>query len=380
MNILVLGAGQLARMMSLDGAPLDINIIAYDVRSQQLLHPLTLQSIDQSFSDAINEADAITVEFEHIPDDILTMCAASGKLFPSKTAIKTGGDRQIEKELLDKIAIPSAPYQIITERSHFDTAIENLGLPLVIKTCQAGYDGKGQWRVRTVNDIEPVWSEMSMFLTDPHSNSVRSILAEQMIPFQRELSIVGVRNKSGHLTTYPISENEHSDGVLSLSVVKEIPQDTHQQAVNIFNKLVSELDYVGVLAIEFFDINGKLIVNEIAPRVHNSGHWTQQGTLCSQFENHLRAVTNLPLGSTEAIGPSAMINVLGESEIPSEVLSIANVSSHWYGKSQRPGRKMGHINVVARSEKELEETLKTLTQWLPEKSYPGLYKATQLFS
>ncbi|WP_257286144.1 5-(carboxyamino)imidazole ribonucleotide synthase [Endozoicomonas sp. SESOKO1] len=372
MNILVLGAGQLARMMSLAGAPLNINIISYDVGSEKLVHPLTLQVSDQSLAAAIAECDAITAEFEHIPDDVLTLCAASGKFYPGKQAIKVGGDRSIEKALLDKTGVPCAPYQLITDRSHLDVAIENLGLPLVIKTCQAGYDGKGQWRIRADSNIEQIWSEMSDFLAAGSKNAPHAIIAEKMIPFQREVSVIGARDKQGNMAIYPVTENEHTNGVLTLSIAKSIATDIHRQAVDAFSKLASEMDYVGVLAIEFFDVDGRLMVNEIAPRVHNSGHWTQQGTLCSQFENHLRAIAGLPLGTTEAIGPSAMINVLGQPDIPTEVLSVANVTSHWYGKTQRPGRKMGHINLVAESEEALGEKLLALSAFLLEDDYPGV--------
>ncbi|WP_066016526.1 5-(carboxyamino)imidazole ribonucleotide synthase [Endozoicomonas atrinae] len=372
MNILVLGAGQLARMMSLAGAPLNINIISYDVGSEKLMHPLTLHIVDQSLPEAIAECDAITAEFEHIPDDVLTLCSSSGKFYPGKQAIKAGGDRSIEKALLDKTGVPCAPYQLITERAHLETAIENLGLPLVIKTCQAGYDGKGQWRIKVDSNVDQIWSEMSAFLAAGSADAPHSIIAEQMIPFRREVSVIGARDKSGNMAIYPVTENEHTNGVLTLSVARAVSTDIHRQAVDAFSKLASEMDYVGVLAIEFFDVDGKLMVNEIAPRVHNSGHWTQQGTLCSQFENHLRAVAGLPLGTTEAIGPSAMINVLGQSVIPSDVLMVSNVTSHWYGKTQRPGRKMGHINVVAESEEALGEKLIALSAFLPEDDYPGV--------
>ena len=369
MNILMLGAGQLARMMSLAGAPLDLNVLSYDVGSGQLMHPLTHHVSTQTLADAIAECDAITAEFEHIPDAILTQCAASGKLYPNKQAIKTGGDRSLEKALLDKTGVPCAPYQLISEREHLDRAIATFGLPLVIKTCQAGYDGKGQWRIKPDSNVGEIWAEMAQFLA---AASGHTIIAEKMIPFQREVSVIGVRDKSGNTAVYPVTENEHTDGVLSLSIAEAIAENIQVQAVAAFNKLAAELDYVGVLAIELFDVDGQLMVNEIAPRVHNSGHWTQQGSFCSQFENHMRAVAGLPLGSTDMIGPSAMINVLGQSQIPSQVLSVPNVTSHWYGKSQRPGRKMGHINVVAETEPQLGEKLTQLAVFLPEADYPGV--------
>ena len=372
MNILVLGAGQLARMMSLAGAPLNINIISYDVGSAKLMHPLTFHVSDQSLTEVIAECDAITAEFEHIPDDVLSLCAASGKFYPGRQAIKVGGDRSMEKTLLDKTGVPCAPYQLITDRTHLDAAIKKLGLPLVIKTCQAGYDGKGQWRIMADTDVELIWPEMSDFLAAGSEHSPHSIIAETMISFQREVSVIGARDKQGNMAIYPVTENEHTQGVLTLSIAKSISTEIHRQAVDAFSKLAAEMDYVGVLAIEFFDVDGQLMVNEIAPRVHNSGHWTQLGTLCSQFENHLRAIAGLPLGSTEAIGPSAMINVLGQPDIPTEVLSVANVTSHWYGKTWRPGRKMGHINLVAESEEALGEKLVALSGFLPEDDYPGV--------
>ena len=368
----MLGAGQLARMMSLAGAPLNINIKAYDVGAKQVVHPLTNEVYGQSLSDALTECDAITAEFEHIPDDVLALCCETGKFYPGKAAIKAGGDRSIEKALLDKAGVNCAPYQLITQRSHLDKAIKELSLPLVIKTCQAGYDGKGQWRIKADSNVDEVWQEMNAFIQAGSDAFPHTIIAEKMIPFKREVSVIGARSKQGKTAVYPVTENEHTNGVLTLSVASDIDDNIQQQALDAFNKLSKEIDYVGVLAIEFFDVDGKLMVNEIAPRVHNSGHWTQQGTVCSQFENHLRAVVDLPLGDTSMFGPSAMINVLGESSIPSEVLSVAGVTSHWYGKGVRAGRKMGHINVVASSNTELGSKLAKLATMLPESVYPGV--------
>ncbi|MDE3270772.1 5-(carboxyamino)imidazole ribonucleotide synthase [Pseudoalteromonas sp. G4] len=380
MNILVLGAGQLARMMSLAGAPLNLNIKAYDVGTKQVVHPLTLHVYEQDLKAAIAESDAITAEFEHIPDDVLALCCQSGKFYPGKNAIKAGGDRSIEKALLDKAGVNCAPYQLITERAHLDEAIANLELPLVIKTCQAGYDGKGQWRIKADSNVDEIWSEMAAFIASGTVDFPHTIIAEKMIPFNREVSVIGARDKQGNTAVYPVTENEHTNGVLTLSIASDMDAGIQSQALDAFNKLSAEMDYVGVLAIEFFDVDGELMVNEIAPRVHNSGHWTQQGTVCSQFENHLRAVANLPLGDTQMIGPSAMINVLGQADIPKEVLTVPGVTSHWYGKGVRAGRKMGHINVVANSDKELGEKLAQLANYLPEDAYPGVAARAQLLS
>jgi len=377
MKILVLGAGQLARMMSLEAAPLDLNVRAYDVGSKQVIHPLTLQSFEQTLEEAVALVDVITCEFEHIPDDVLTLCCASGKFFPGKAAIKAGGDRSIEKALLDKTGVPSAPYKLITEKQHLLDSVSVLGLPLVIKTCQAGYDGKGQWRLKSVDQLELIWSEMAEFIATGTESFPHSIIAEKMIPFNREVSVIGARDKAGNIAIYPVTENQHTDGVLTLSLAIEMDLSIQHQAIDAFNKLSTEMDYIGVLAIEFFDVDGKLMVNEIAPRVHNSGHWTQQGTACSQFENHMRAVAGLPLGETKLQKVSAMINVLGQASISKQVLTISDVKSHWYGKAQRAGRKMGHINVSAESNAALAGKLLQLGDILSEQDYPGIKSTAQ---
>ncbi|PRD18670.1 UNVERIFIED_CONTAM: purK [Trichonephila clavipes] len=372
MNILILGAGQLARMMSLAGAPLDLNVVAYDVGSEKIIHPLTGEVHNSTLQQAIDNADAITAEFEHIPDDVLTLCCQSNKFYPGKAAIKTGGDRALEKALLDKTDVECAPYQLITEKAHLVAAVERLGKPLVIKTCQAGYDGKGQWRLKSDDQIDQIWSEMADFIASGTESAPHYIIAEKMIPFDREVSIIGARDKAGNTVIYPLTENQHTNGVLTLSVAGKEKAAIQEQAELAFNKLAQELDYVGVLAIEFFDVQGTLLVNEIAPRVHNSGHWTQQGTHCSQFENHMRAVAGLPLGSTACLRPTAMINVLGQPSIPHSVLATQDVTSHWYGKTAKPGRKMGHINVSADNLHQLGERLAALAEILPEQEYPGV--------
>lgn len=369
MQMLVLGAGQLARMMALVATPLDIHIRAYDVVSEQVLHPVTGERYEQTLEQAIAASDRITAEFEHVPADVLALCEQSGKFFPGKKAIECGGDRAKEKALLDGAGVPSAPYVLVTERAHFDSAIEELGLPLVIKTCQAGYDGKGQWRLKATDQADGVWQEMQAFLD---KDAAHSIICEKMIPFDREVSVIGARDAQGNVKVYPVTENEHTDGVLTLSVAGIVNQDIQDQAVDAYHKVAKALDYVGVLAIEFFDVGGDLLVNEIAPRVHNSGHWTQQGAFCCQFENHVRAVAGLPLGSTDLQQPSAMINVLGQEAIPQQVLATNDVRSHWYGKKVKPGRKMGHINVSATTLHDLGKRLDELREFLSEQAYPGI--------
>ncbi|NUW73985.1 MULTISPECIES: 5-(carboxyamino)imidazole ribonucleotide synthase [Vibrio] len=370
-HVLVLGAGQLARMMSLAGAPLNIKISAFDVRSENIVHPLTLEVLGQGLQQAISQADVITAEFEHIPLDVLATCEASGKFLPSTEAIKAGGDRRIEKALLDNAGVKNATYAVITERSDLDTAIATVGLPMVLKSALGGYDGKGQWRLKTLENIEQIWTEMAQCIADSDN---QAIVAEEFVPFQREVSLVGARNQHGDIAIYPLAENVHTDGVLTLSTAINEPE-LQAQAVQMFTAVAESLEYVGVLALEFFDVNGQLLVNEIAPRVHNSGHWTQQGADTCQFENHLRAVCDMPLGSTEAVRATSMVNILGEDSVPDAVYALAGCHVHWYGKEKRAGRKMGHINVSATSQRELKATLVQLADLLDESAYPALKPA-----
>ncbi|MCM2678058.1 5-(carboxyamino)imidazole ribonucleotide synthase [Echinimonas agarilytica] len=373
MKVMVLGAGQLAQMMALAGAPLGISVVAYDVRTHSVVHPVTGQDYQQDLAAGINANDVITAEFEHIPHDILDQCQASGKFLPGDRAIRVGGDRRLEKQLLDGVNVPNARYQFLATKADLTAATQSIGLPLVLKSALDGYDGKGQWRLKSETEIDAVWAEIEEFLA--HSSDNQSIVAEQWIPFNREVSVIGVRNKDGNIAVYPLTQNHHEAGVLSLSVAPATGENLQQQAVSAFEKIANELDYVGVLAIEFFDVDGQLLVNEIAPRVHNSGHWTQQGADCCQFENHLRAVCNLPLGSTELVRPTAMVNVLGIDSVHQKAMEIAGSHQHWYGKEQRAGRKMGHINVAGKDQTQMLAQLNALLTMLPEAEFPGLSTA-----
>lgn len=371
MKVLVLGAGQLARMMALAGAPLNISISAYDVNSDNIVHPLTQQPLGKGLDNAIADADVVTAEFEHIPLPILAQCQQSGKFLPGETAIKAGGDRRLEKQLLDDAGVRSAAYRIVNTEQDFHQAISQLGLPLVFKSALAGYDGKGQWRLKKAEDTASLWQEIGAFL---QADSKQSIVAEQFIPFQREVSLIGARRANGDVQVFPLTENHHVNGVLSVSLAVAGNEQLQQQAQSMFTAVANQLNYVGVLAIEFFDVNGELLVNEIAPRVHNSGHWTQQGADVCQFEQHLRAVCGLPLGSTALVRPSLMVNILGEDTVPQSILAIPGLHLHWYGKTKRAGRKMGHINLSGATNAELKTRFEQLISLLPEQAFPELEK------
>ncbi|RQW61292.1 5-(carboxyamino)imidazole ribonucleotide synthase [Vibrio viridaestus] len=370
MHVLVLGAGQLARMMSLAGAPLNITTSAFDVVSGNVVHPLTQVVIGQGLENAIAEADVITAEFEHIPHDILAICEKSGKFLPSTEAIKAGGDRRLEKALLDNANVKNAKYFVINTRQDFDDAIRHVGIPMVLKSALGGYDGKGQWRLKSLDDVNSIWNEMEQCIA---ASNNQAIVAEQFVPFDREVSLVGARGKNGSVVVYPLAENIHVNGVLSLSTAID-DTELQSQAKEMFTSVANSLDYVGVLALEFFDVEGTLLVNEIAPRVHNSGHWTQQGAETCQFENHLRAVCGMPLGSTKLIRPTCMINILGEDTLPDAILATEGCHVHWYGKSKRPGRKMGHINVSADYSAELQRLMCSLAEVLDESAYPAIHE------
>lgn len=369
MNVLVLGAGQLARMMALAGAPLNINISAYDVNTDNIVHPLTQAQLGSGLAQALAAADVVTAEFEHIPLPILAQCQESGKFLPGAEAIKAGGDRRLEKALLQSAGVASAAYRIINSETDFNTAIAELGLPLVFKSALAGYDGKGQWRLKSADDAKAVWQQMAAFLA---TDSKQAIVAEQFIRFEREVSLVGARSSNGEVKVYPLTENHHVNGVLSVSLARPVTQALQLQAEKMFTAVANSLNYVGVLAIEYFEVQGTLLVNEIAPRVHNSGHWTQQGADCCQFANHLRAVCGLPLGSTALVRPTLMVNILGEDAVPASILTLPALGLHWYGKSKRAGRKMGHINLSANSSAELKAVFAKLIDQLPATAFPEL--------
>ncbi|WP_150149050.1 ATP-grasp domain-containing protein, partial [Candidatus Enterovibrio altilux] len=298
--------------------------------------------------------------------------------YPGEEAILAGGNRCKEKVLLDKLGVNNARYQIIANRDDFDVAVANMSLPMVLKSAFGGYDGKGQWRLKTPAYADIIWQDIVKFLAASHKTERQYIIAEEFVKFHREVSLIGARSQNGSIAIYPLTENIHVDGVLNVSVSASEDTALQAQAEAMFEVIAVALNYIGVLAIEFFDVSGTLMVNEIAPRVHNSGHWTQQGAEICQFENHLRAVCSLPLGSTKRIRPTAMINIIGEATVPISVMSIAHV--HWYDKEPRLGRKIGHINLCAFNDKQLGESLKVLALHLTKDEFPALMVAAENLS
>ncbi|WP_026376425.1 5-(carboxyamino)imidazole ribonucleotide synthase [Aestuariibacter salexigens] len=369
MKVLVYGAGQLARMMYLAGTPLGIDVQAVDVNSQAVVNPISKEPLNTTLEQAILAAESLTAEFEHVPEALLQQAHDSGKLRPGMQAILTGADRVREKALLEKLHIANSAHRIVTDIQQLDDVLSAIGADLIIKASRDGYDGYGQWRLRSQDEL----AELKLQLADLDLQAV-PLVAEKRVEFEREVSLIGVRDTSGNVKFYPLAENLHHQGQLHVSVAPatDVTEALQRQAEDIFTSLANELDYVGVLAVEMFQVGSSLLVNEIAPRVHNSGHWTMQGSVTCQFENHLRAVTGLPLGDTRAIGPSAMINIIGCTSFSRQLLSIPGCHLHWYGKSVRKKRKMGHINVVGQTHKELGEALQKLAEFLPLEHFPKL--------
>jgi 5-(carboxyamino)imidazole ribonucleotide synthase len=257
--------------------------------------------------------DVVTYEFENVAVASAEQIAA----LPPPRALELGQDRLVEKDVFRRLAIPTARFGTLAET----------GLPAIVKSRRLGYDGKGQRRV----DREE--------LIGDHE------LAEELVDFDRELSVVGVRGRDGETRFWPITENTHRNGILRVS---RAPAHASPQAAaeELVGRLLDDLGYVGVIALELFDVGGTLLANEFAPRVHNTGHWTIEGAVTSQFENHLRAIIGLPLGSTEAIAPSVMINLIGGAPPTEELLRLPGAHLHLYGKEPRPGRKIGHLTLV----------------------------------
>jgi 5-(carboxyamino)imidazole ribonucleotide synthase len=301
---------------------------------------------DKALDELADWADVITFEFENVPASSVAQLAGRLPAYPPAKALATAQDRLNEKNLFRDLAIGVPDFAAIDSYEDLCQAVERVGLPAVLKTRTEGYDGKGQAVLRTPEDLEPAWQSLG---------SVPLIL-EGFVNYSREISIIGVRAKDGAMAFYPVSENTHRNGILHLAVCRDA-DPMQAQAESYLRKIAEALDYVGVLTMELFQVGDQLLANEIAPRVHNSGHWTIEGAETSQFENHLRAVLGLPLGSTDAVGHSAMVNFIGKMPATEAVLAIAGAHLHDYEKAARAGRKVGHVTLRAASAEQLAERI-----------------------
>ena len=340
MRIGIIGAGQLGQMLGFAAHELDAQCRFIDPS----VNPPAAQCgkvIQSGFDDPValialaESCDVVTYEFENVPVEALQHIEGLAPVYPPAAALRHSQDRLDEKKLFDVLEIPLPGYHAIDTREDMDLAAAQLGLPMVIKTRRFGYDGKGQFVAKTAEDMDAAWEELGG----------QALIAEQWVPFEYEVSCIGVRSVSGEMAIYPLSRNVHTDGILSDSRSPVDEPELAELASDYVHRLLDHLDYVGVLALELFVVGDKLLANEFAPRVHNSGHWSIEGSETSQFENHLRAITDMPLGSTASTGHAGMVNLIGE--IRSETRALDTGSMYDYGKIPRPGRKLGHITVVA---------------------------------
>jgi 5-(carboxyamino)imidazole ribonucleotide synthase len=354
MKVGILGGGQLARMIALAGYPLGIRFIFLDPSvgacATTLGSHLHGDYQDENLlAELAKRADVVTYEFENVPAKVANFLESHTSVYPPSKALAVAQDRLIEKDFLNDLGIPTAPYEDISTFASLQIAMEKIGYPAILKTRTQGYDGKGQSVLKSASDLKSAWEKLEGL----------PAVVEGFVKFSREVSIIAVRSVSGELAFYPLSENVHRGGILRVSESRQ--NDPQQEkAQDYATRLMTALNYVGVLALELFEVNGELVANEFAPRVHNSGHWTIEGAETSQFENHLRAILDLPLGSTAAVDNVAMVNFIGGKPENEEVLEIPNTHLHLYQKAPRKGRKIAHATIRAKTVEELELLKKRL--------------------
>jgi 5-(carboxyamino)imidazole ribonucleotide synthase len=355
MNIGIIGAGQLGRMLALAGYPLGLRFVFLD-QSQDAPGAQVGRIISGAFDDQdrlaelANTVDVVTFDVENVPVEAVQQIAARKPFLPPVSALGASQDRLHEKSLFTKLKIPTPPFAAVDSLADLQRAVSKIGLPGVLKTRRLGYDGKGQFYLRVPGDVEAAWEALGSV----------PLIYEAFVDFNREVSIIGVRSTRGETQIYPLSANTHQRGILRHSVAPYRNNALQKQAESYIKRLLKHFDYAGVLTIEFFVKRGKLIANEMAPRVHNSGHWTIEGARTSQFENHVRAILGLPLGSTQAIGHSAMMNFIGDIPTLGNILRVPGVHFHSYGKEPRPNRKLGHCTVNAPSPGARDHALRQL--------------------
>lgn len=348
-TIYVLGNGQLGRMLRYAGAPLDIHV-----------EPLAFNA--PVFG--LNEDSIITAEIERWEETPLTTLLGNHDKFVNKNVFSTTADRFTQKSLLDQLELPTSPWCLLESAVQFSQVFHSIGEKVVIKRRTGGYDGRGQWII-TAENQEVITNDL-----------FGEVIAEKFIPFEGEVSIVGARFRNGETRFYPVTHNLQQQGILRYSVADGSNAHLQSQAEAMLSKVMQHLDYVGVMAMECFVIEGKLLINELAPRVHNSGHWTQLGCSVSQFELHLRALLDLPTPQLHTFAPCVMVNLIGTEHNPNW-LNTPFSQVHWYGKEVRLGRKVGHINLSHPDKNILISQLQKLAGELPEDYQSGLIWAIE---
>ena len=360
MKIGVIGGGQLGRMLALAGTPLGMNFAfldpAPDACAAALGEHIRADYGDQDhLRQLADEVDLVTFEFESVPAETVAFLSQFVPVYPCAESLRIARDRWFEKSMFKELGIPTPAFADIHAQTDLDQAVASIGLPAVLKTRTLGYDGKGQKVLRKPEDVVGAFAELG---------SVPCIL-EGFVPFTGEVSLVAVRARDGETRFYPLVHNRHDSGILALSVASS-EHPLQALAEDYVGRVLHKLNYVGVLAFEFFEVDGGLKANEIAPRVHNSGHWTIEGAECSQFENHLRAVAGLPLGSTAKVGDSAMLNFIGSVPPVAKVIAIDDCHLHHYGKAFKVGRKVGHATLRSKDRATLDRQIAALEALIAE--------------
>lgn len=341
----ILGGGQLARMMVLAGAPMGLRFELFDPAADACgaqVAPLQVAAFDDEAALAAFAArvDVVTFDFENVPARSAKFLAERVPVHPNPDALAVAQDRLSEKTLFQSLGIPLPAFADIRSRDELAAKVAEFGMPCIVKTRRLGYDGKGQFRIRSAADIDAAWDTLGSQVEKT------GLILEGFVAFDREVSVVAVRGQDGEFRAWPITGNWHVNGVLSASLAPaQLSAAQHEAAIGYARALAERLDYVGVFALELFCRGDELLANEMAPRVHNSGHWTIEGSETSQFDNHLRAVLGLPLGDTRMLGHACMLNWVGQMPDANAVLGQAGGHWHDYGKQARDGRKVGHATL-----------------------------------
>ncbi|MEX2530673.1 MAG: 5-(carboxyamino)imidazole ribonucleotide synthase [Gemmatimonadota bacterium] len=349
-TVAIVGGGQLGRMLALAGIPLGLRFRFLEPGDDPPAGAVG-EVVRAPYADRdglarlVEGAEVVTYEFENVPVDAAEWLRERAPVHPPPAALAMAQDRLVEKEAFRRLGIGTAPYRRVDSREDLGAALEALGLPAVLKTRRMGYDGKGQVVIRSAQETDDAWEQLGG----------RPLILEGFVDFSRELSILAVRSTSGETAFYPVVENDHRDGILvrSTAPAPGASEELQRRAEAIATKVLDDLEYVGVLAVELFEVGDRLLANEMAPRVHNSGHWSQDGAHTSQFENHMRAILGLPLGPTQVRGERAMmVNLLGGVPAREALTRIPGARMHLYDKEPRPARKVGHVNLVDEGEGE----------------------------
>ena len=367
----ILGGGQLARMLALAGAPLGLRFLAMDTVADACagqFAPMVIGDYtdEAALAEFASRVDVATFDFENVPADSARWLSQRVPVFPSPRALAVAQDRLAEKSLFLELGIPVPDFADVATREQLDVAVARIGTPCILKTRRLGYDGKGQFRIKSPADVGAAWDALGA-----QAGTVGLIL-EGFVAFERELSVVAVRGRDGEFRAWPLTENWHVDGVLSASLAPAAAEEELAARAYAHARALGEaLDYVGVFALELFCKGDTLLANELAPRVHNSGHWTIEGAETSQFENHLRAVLGLPLGETRMLGHACMLNWIGAMPDAGPVLREPGGHWHDYGKSPREGRKVGHATLRADAPADLARSLQTVGEALRRQAQVG---------